>query len=58
MVKVYRPSKQKIKECGQNWRNSSSQFVPRDMHVVYGDQIIIIGEDPNRYFESEYCKPC
>lgn len=57
-AKVYRPSKKKLKEqVGPNWRNQFPYpaVCPRDMHVVYGDQIInTIGGDPNRYFESEY----
>lgn len=57
-VKVFRPKKLKInKEQTRMW---SSQFpypaiCPRDMHIVYGYNIIsTIGGDANRYNEADF----
>lgn len=57
-VKVHRPKKIKMAEQqGNGWKNQFPYpaVCPRDMHIVYGNQIInTIGGDPNRYFESDY----
>lgn len=57
-AKVYRPKKIKLDtQKGNGWENKFPYpaVCPRDMHIVYGDQIVnTIGGDPNRYFESDY----
>lgn len=57
-VKVYRPYQTKMQfQKGPGWENQFPYpaVCPRDMHLVYGDNIVnTIGGDPNRYFESDY----
>lgn len=57
-TKVHRPKKIKLdSQKGNGWKNKFPYpaICPRDMHIVYGNQIVnTIGGDPNRYFESDY----
>jgi len=57
-VRVYRPKQLKFRPEQTRVFNSIVPYpavFPRDMHIVYGNQIInTIGGDPNRYNESDF----